>query len=117
MDLRDLRALPKVDLHRHLEGAVRLSTILELSLAAAFPLRQRDRLVGFDIAGPEVGYPPARYRSLLEPLHGSGLGLTTHYGESGGPQYPKEAVEALGPSRLGHGLSVARDPAVIDLVI
>ncbi len=239
MDLRDLRALPKVDLHRHLEGAVRLSTILELSLAAgvplpadtaeglaphalvsrpvrnleealrafahaqnavrtleavrriaveavedlaaenvrlaelrfspdflcgpagldrdgameaiadgvaeagercdvavgviaifsrnlgegsgrdtvAFALRHRDRLVGFDIAGPEVGYPPARYRSLLEPLHGSGLGLTTHYGESGGPEYPKEAVEALGPSRLGHGLSVARDPAVIDLVI
>jgi adenosine deaminase len=31
MDLRDLRALPKVDLHRHLEGAIRLGTVIDLS--------------------------------------------------------------------------------------
>ena len=26
----DLRALPKVELHRHLEGAMRLATIIEI---------------------------------------------------------------------------------------
>lgn len=82
-----------------------------------FALRHRDRLVGFDIAGSELGYPPSLYAGVIEPLRGSGLGLTTHYGESGPPEYPREAVEILAPTRLGHGLSVSRDPAVIALVI
>jgi len=34
----DLRALPKVELHRHLEGAIRLSTIIDLSREAGVPL-------------------------------------------------------------------------------
>lgn len=82
-----------------------------------FALRHREGLVGFDIAGSEVGYPPAMYAAVVEPLRSSGLGLTTHYGESGPPEYPREAVRVLEPTRLGHGLSVSRDPAVRDLVI
>src|ERR687896_446831 len=34
----DLRALPKVDLHRHLEGAIRLSTIIDIYRDAGEPL-------------------------------------------------------------------------------
>ena len=34
--------LPKTDLHRHLEGAVRLETVIELSLANGLPLPARD---------------------------------------------------------------------------
>jgi adenosine deaminase len=82
-----------------------------------FALRQREHLIGFDVAGSELEYPPAMYADVLAPLEGSGLGLTTHYGESGPPEYPREAIETLGPTRLGHGLSVARDPNVIRLVI
>jgi adenosine deaminase len=82
-----------------------------------FALRHRDDLVGFDIAGSELGYPPSLYAEVIAPLRGSGLGLTTHYGESGPPEYPGEAVEVLGPSRLGHGLSVSRDPDVTALVV
>ena len=83
----------------------------------AFALRHRDDLVGFDVAGTEIGYTPGIYAEVLGPVREAGLPLTVHYGESGGPEYPKEAIEALGPARLGHGLSVARDPAVIELVI
>src|SRR5438270_2813871 len=36
--LVDLRALPKVELHRHLEGSVRLSTVFELSRRAGIEL-------------------------------------------------------------------------------
>jgi adenosine deaminase len=87
-----------------------------LQATVAFALRHRDRLVGFDIAGPEVGYPPTLYDEALEPLAGSGLGLTVHYGESGPPSYVREAVEVLRPPRLGHGLSTAWDPSVTELV-
>lgn len=83
----------------------------------AFALRHRDRLVGFDVAGSELGFPASTYPDVLAPLHDSGLGLTVHYGESGPPEYPREAVEVLRPTRLGHGLSVAWDPAVTELVI
>jgi adenosine deaminase len=83
----------------------------------AFALRHRSRLVGFDVAGSEVGYPPSMYTDVLTPLRGSGLGLTVHYGESGPPSYVREAIEVFGPDRIGHGLATARDPAVRDLVV
>jgi adenosine deaminase len=82
-----------------------------------FALRNREHLVGFDIAGGEIGFPPATYAEVIAPLRDSGLGLTTHYGESGPPAYPREAIEVLRPSRLGHGLSVAWDAQVTELVI
>ncbi len=81
-----------------------------------FALRHRDRLVGFDIAGPEVGFPASLYADALEPLEGSGLGLTVHYGESGPPGYVREAIEVFAPTRIGHGLSTAWDPSVAELV-
>ena len=81
-----------------------------------FALRHRDRLVAFDLAGDERGYPPSLYADVIARLDGSGLKLTTHYGESGGPPFPREAVEALGSLRLGHGVSVAWDPEVTALI-
>jgi adenosine deaminase len=54
---------------------------------------------------------------MVTPIKEAGLGLTVHYGESGPPSYPREAIELLEPTRLGHGLSVAQDESVIDLVI
>jgi adenosine deaminase len=239
MDVADLRALPKVDLHRHLEGAIRLDTVIELSREAGldlpawtpeglapyalirepvsgleealerfaifqnavrtydavrriaveavedlaadnvrvaelrfspdflcspghlewdgameavadgvteaasandvvvgliaiasrdfgmesaratveFALRHRDRLVGFDLAGPEIGFPPEDYVEVLSPLRESGLGLTLHYGESGPPEYPRAAIEAFDVRRLGHGLTVAWDQHVTRLAI
>jgi adenosine deaminase len=81
-----------------------------------FALRHRDRLVAFDLAGDESAYPPSLYKEVIERLDGSGLSLTTHYGESGGPPFPREAVEALGALRLGHGVSVAWDPEVTALI-
>ena len=81
-----------------------------------FALRYRDRLVAFDLAGDERAYPPSLYTDVIARLDGSGLKLTAHYGESGGPPFPREAVEALGSLRLGHGVSVAWDPEVTALI-
>src|SRR5205823_12160176 len=80
-------------------------------------VRHRDAFVGFDVAGPEVGYPAGRYAEVLRPIREAGLGLTVHYGESGPPEYPREAMEALAPDRLGHGVSVAWDADVTRLAI
>ncbi|MEX2421528.1 MAG: adenosine deaminase [Actinomycetota bacterium] len=82
----------------------------------AFALRHSAHLVAFDLAGDERAFPPSLYRDVVAELDGSGLKLTTHYGESGGPEFPREAIEALGSMRLGHGVSVAWDPEVTALV-
>jgi adenosine deaminase len=87
-----------------------------LDATVRFAVRHRERLVGFDIAGPEVGFPPSLYASALGPVRDAGLGITVHYGESGPPSYVREAIETIAPSRLGHGLSTAWDPDVIALV-
>jgi adenosine deaminase len=80
----------------------------------AFALEHRDEVVGFDIAGPEVGFPPSAYGGFVRRVQDAGLHVTLHYGESGPPPYPREAIE-LGAERLGHGLSVAWDPDVTAL--
>jgi len=80
-----------------------------------FALRWRERLVGFDLADEERRFPPSMYVEALAPIAEAGIPLTAHYGESGGPQLPREAIEALGARRLGHGVSVAHDPEVTAL--
>jgi adenosine deaminase len=82
-----------------------------------FALRHRDHLVGFDLADDEINNPPAKFARALAPIRDAGIPLTAHYGESAGPEYPREAVQVLAVSRLGHGVSVAWDPAVTALVI
>jgi adenosine deaminase len=79
-----------------------------------FTLRHRDEVVGFDIAGPEVGFQASRYAAQIERVRDAGVHVTLHYGESGPPPYPAEAIE-LGAERLGHGLSVAWDEGVTAL--
>ena len=83
---------------------------------ADFALRHRDDLVAFDLAGDERAFPPSMYVDVVAPIRDAGLSLTTHYGESTGPAFPREAIEALGTQRLGHGVGVAADPEVVALV-
>lgn len=82
-----------------------------------FALRHREHLVGFDLADDEAAWPAREFVDVLAPLPETGLPLTAHYGESGGPEYPKEAIELLGVRRLGHGVSVAWSPEVTRLAI
>jgi adenosine deaminase len=82
----------------------------------AFAERHREHLVGFDIAGAELPYPPATYVELARAVADLGLPLTAHYGESGPPSYVRDAIELLGVRRLAHGVSAAQDPAVLALV-
>ena len=76
--------------------------------------RQGDRLAqprggGIDIAGPDVGWVPLRrLRDLFDECRRAGLGLTVHAGETGGAEEVREAIEALEPDRIGHGVHSAR---------
>ena len=64
------------------------------------------RVVGFDLAGPEAGYPASRHAALLKRVRDAGLGLTLHAGEADAGERVLEAAR-LGASRVGHGVRLA----------
>jgi len=70
-------------------------------------------VVGFDIAGPEAPFPPLLFTDAYALAHQMGLKKTVHAGESEGPERIWEALDNLGPERIGHGTSAGDDPELI----
>jgi adenosine deaminase len=70
-------------------------------------------VIGFDIAGPERPFPPILFREAYALGDQMGLKKTVHAGESEGPERIWEAIENLGPDRIGHGTSAGRDPELV----
>ncbi len=85
---------------RHLEPN---TTTAHLALAC------RDLgVVGFDLAGPEAGYPAERFADACRIVREGGLGLTVHAGEAYGPDSIWQALK-VGATRLGHGIHLIDD--------
>ncbi|GAA3842755.1 adenosine deaminase [Saccharothrix violaceirubra] len=73
-------------------------------------VRYRDAgVVGFDIAGPELGFPPTRELSAFEYLRRENAHFTIHAGEADGPESIHQAVQYAGAERLGHGVRLIED--------
>jgi Adenosine deaminase len=88
----------------------------EIIAAKAISWRSRG-VVAVDIAGPVVeSFRFADYRHIFAECRRAGLGVTVHAGETGGADEVREAVEALEPSRIGHGISSAGDPEVMGML-
>lgn len=72
-----------------------------------------DGVVGFDLAGAELGHAAGVHRQAYGIARDAGLGLTCHAGEAGGGENVMEAAD-LGVSRIGHGINVVRgEPAQV----
>ncbi len=70
-------------------------------------------VIGFDIAGHEAPFPPVLFTEAYALADSMGLKKTAHAGESEGPERIWEALDNLGPQRIGHGTSAGRDPELI----
>lgn len=89
---------------RHLDRA---DEIAELAL------RHRDAgAVGFDIAGPEDGFPASRLQSAFDTLARAHFPATVHAGEGAGLDSIADALFAGRALRLGHGTRIAEDIVV-----
>jgi len=83
--------------------------------AAEIALRWRDRgVVGFDIAGPEAGYPASAHRDAFDLLAASFMPATVHAGEADGIDSIRGALIDGRALRLGHGVRIVEDIAVED---
>lgn len=69
---------------------------------------------GLDLAGDEAGYPLAPHVPAFAHVREAGLGLTVHAGEAAGPENVREALDATGTRRIGHGVRSIEDPSLVD---
>lgn len=86
---------------RHQHGAL---------VAAELAVAHRDRgVVGFDIAGPEAGFPPSQHRVAFDYLAEQAMPVTVHAGEADGLESIRSALLDGRALRLGHGVRIAED--------
>ncbi|HSJ00010.1 MAG TPA: adenosine deaminase, partial [Patescibacteria group bacterium] len=77
---------------------------------AELAIRHRDAgVVGFDIAGPEAGYPPTRHLDAFHLIARENFHFTIHAGEGFGLPSIWEALQWCGAERLGHGVRIVDD--------
>jgi len=73
-------------------------------------VQYRDQhVVGFDIAGPEDGFPAKKYLSAFDYLREENAHFTIHAGEAYGPASIWQAIQICGTDRIGHGVRIVED--------
>src|SRR5713226_1757299 len=94
--------------------AVRQFGVEEAQKVFELAVRYLDRhVVGVGIGGDELKAPPELFRSVYGYAEDNGLRLTAHAGETG----PAESIWGalnLRAERIGHGVTAAQDPDLIE---
>ena len=102
---RDIRVGQLVSAMRHSDRSLEIA-----QLAVAFRSRGA---VGFDIAGPEDGFPPSSHRAAFDYLASEFFPVTVHAGEAAGLDSIRSALIDGRALRLGHGVRIAEDLEVV----
>jgi len=72
------------------------------------------RVAALDIAGDEAGFPLDAHTAAFRFAIDRGLQRTAHAGEAAGAASVWETLRALEPTRIGHGVRSAEDPALVE---
>lgn len=80
-------------------------------------LYRQGLIVGVAIAGPEEGHPVAPFQPTLARFKEAGMGIEIHAGEWSGPESVWDALRHGYPDRIGHGVTLFQDPALIEAVL
>lgn len=77
---------------------------------AKYAVRYRDQgVVGFDLAGDEIGYPPKKHLEAFHYIQRNNFYITIHAGEAFGKKSIWQALQYCGTHRIGHGLHLKDD--------
>ncbi len=74
-------------------------------------------VVALGLAGTETAAPCEDFPMLRPAADRLGLGLVVHAGEIGPAAEVAAALDLLAPDRIGHGIAVVDDPAVLSRVV
>lgn len=72
------------------------------------------RVVGFDIAADEAGFPIDNHVQAFRFAQDKGIPCTAHAGEAKGAESMWETIENFRPARIGHGVRCTEDPKLMD---
>lgn len=78
---------------------------------------KHENVVAIDTGGSEQGYPPKPYSELYSRAKEMGLHLVAHQGEGAGKDYVWECLRYLKPERLGHGVAIGNDAALLKEIL
>jgi len=97
-----------VSMNRHESVAIG-EAVIEAALAY-----RNEGVVGIDLAGQEDGFPCIPFESVFERAKREGLGVTVHAGEWMGSDSIRQSVETIKADRIGHGIRVVEDMALVE---
>ena len=75
---------------------------------ADLAIENKELIIGFDIAGPELNYLPSMYKESFLKVKNEGINITIHAGEGDGVHSIQEALDN-GAKRIGHGVRIIED--------
>lgn len=73
-------------------------------------------VVALDLGGHEAEYPAELFRDIFQEAKEKGLMITVHAGEAQGASSIRSAIEYLCADRIGHGVRIIEDMALVQLV-
>ncbi|MDB2425983.1 adenosine deaminase [bacterium] len=97
----------------------RILPVEDAEAVTNFAIENKDTFIGLDLADNEEGFDSKPFAPFFLKAKEAGLGITVHSGEANlpkAPRYPKDAVEFLGATRIGHGLQIHRDPEMMEFI-
>lgn len=86
-------------------------------LAVRYAEQEPGTVVGFGLSNDERAGQTASWGPAFRIARRAGLASLPHGGELLGPSHVRDVVSALGPTRLGHGVRTAEDPALLDEIV
>ena len=84
-----------------------------------FFIANKDTVIGMDLANDEANFDGRQFKGLFRKARNAGLHLTIHAGESLIPTSSRSirsALDELGAERIGHGVQIYKDPALMEEV-
>ncbi|MBZ9653847.1 adenosine deaminase [Phyllobacterium lublinensis] len=70
-------------------------------------------VTGFGMAGDERMHKPMDFAAAFDVARNAGLGITIHAGELSGWESVAGTLDALNPSRIGHGVRAIENPELV----
>ena len=81
---------------------------LNVRLVEELAIENKDKIIGFDIAGPELNYRPSLFTDTFTNISNAGINITIHAGEGDNTDSIQEALDN-GAQRIGHGVRIIED--------
>ena len=97
-------------------GLRHLSPDVSLELARLAVAFKHRGVVGFDLAGGELGNPASPHAAAFAYAREHDLACTCHAGEGADASYVREAVHVCGANRIGHATRLIEDESLTQYV-